>query len=242
MSATANYEPDKLPAGILALVVHGAFFALMYLGFSWQTQPPETMSVELWQSLPDRVAAPPAEPKVEENVEKKVEEIVPPPPPPKPVKMPVPDIALPDKKKVEVKPIESKPEKKIVETKPVAPEPVEQKPATRVAEQQLDGAQAVKAAAIQRIVDEYSAKITAKIRRNIVEPPNLAKDASAKFSVTLLPGGAVLNARLVKSSGNAAYDDAVERAIIKSDPLPLPPDPALFNLFREFSLNSRSEY
>jgi colicin import membrane protein len=54
--------------------------------------------------------------------------------------------------------------------------------------------------------------------------------------VTLLPGGAVLKAELKKSSGNAAYDDAVERAILKSDPLPLPPDVQLFNRFRELDL------
>ena len=34
-------KPFQLPAGILALAVHGAFFALLYLGFAWQTRPPE---------------------------------------------------------------------------------------------------------------------------------------------------------------------------------------------------------
>jgi colicin import membrane protein len=46
----------------------------------------------------------------------------------------------------------------------------------------------------------------------------------------------VLPPRLVKSSGNPAYDNAVERAILKSDPLPLPPDVAMFNRFRELDL------
>ncbi|MDH4234089.1 MAG: TonB C-terminal domain-containing protein, partial [Gallionella sp.] len=44
---------------------------------------------------------------------------------------------------------------------------------------------------------------------------------------------------LEKSSGNAAYDNAVERAILKSDPLPLPPDPALFKEFRVLKLKFR---
>jgi len=39
-----------------------------------------------------------------------------------------------------------------------------------------------------------------------------------------------------KSSGNAAYDNAVERGILKSDPLPLPPDPAMFKDFRILEL------
>jgi colicin import membrane protein len=67
-------------------------------------------------------------------------------------------------------------------------------------------------------------------------PPNVANDARAEFLVTLLPGGTVLNAVRIKSSGNTAYDDAVERAILKSDPLPLPPDVTLFNRFRELDL------
>jgi len=71
-------------------------------------------------------------------------------------------------------------------------------------------------------VNEYKAKIQNKVTRNIVMPPDVHDDALAVFRVTLLPGGAVLSAEKKKSSGNAAYDNAVERAILKSDPLPLP--------------------
>jgi colicin import membrane protein len=91
-------------------------------------------------------------------------------------------------------------------------------------------------AAIGKVVDEFSAKISAKIKRNIVEPPDVSNDARAEFLVTVLPGGRVLPPRLVKSSGNAAYDSAVERAILKSEPLPMPEDAGLFNRFRELKL------
>jgi colicin import membrane protein len=221
MSATAYYyyEPNKLPAGILALLVHGAFFALLYFGFTWQTLPPATMSVELWQSLPDAVTVPPVQPRVEKVEPPKVEDTVPPQPEAKP------DIVLPDKKKAVIKPAEAT---RKTETKPVA-----QKPDTSSAEQQAAREQA---AAIGRVVDEYNGKIAAKIRRNIVMPPDVPNDARAEFSVTLLPGGTVLGARLTKPSGNAAYDNAVERAILKSQPLPLPPDATLFNRFRELKL------
>jgi colicin import membrane protein len=57
--------------------------------------------------------------------------------------------------------------------------------------------------------------------------------------VTLLPGGMVLKAELTKPSGNAAYDSAVERAIKKAQPLPLPPDVKLFGSFRELHLTFR---
>ena len=67
------------------------------------------------------------------------------------------------------------------------------------------------------------------------------EDATAVFSVTLLPGGSVLEAKLDKSSGNAAYDSAVENAIRKAVPLPLPPDVQLFREFRELRMTFKPE-
>jgi colicin import membrane protein len=240
MSATVYYEPYKLPAGVLALVVHGVFFALLYFGFNWNRQvlSNPTMSVELWPSLPEEAVAPSVIPKVE---------VVAPPPTPQ-EKIVEPDIVMPDKKKVAIKPVETQPEKmkpvqKAVKPKPDIPKPVVQDPeARRLADEQAAREQAERikqdeqAAATGRLVDQYKAKIMDKIRRNIVMPPDVAKDVRAEFLVTLLPGGSVLPPRLIKSSGNTAYDNAVERAILKSDPLPLPPDVQLFNRFRELNL------
>lgn len=241
MSAIVYREPYKLPAGILAVAVHGAFFALLYFGFAWQTQPSGTMSVELWQSLPDTIDAPPAQAKVDEAVpppEKVIE-----PKAPQPEKMAEPEIVLPDKKKVE-------PDKRKTEIKPAKPdkkklakssaEGVESKSAgqgtgSSIADQAARE-RGERVAAIGRMVDEHIDKIKNKIRRNIVMPPDVAEDARTEFLVTVLPGGSVLPPRLLKSSGNAAYDDAVERAILKSQPLPLPADAALFNKFREMRL------
>jgi colicin import membrane protein len=45
-----------------------------------------------------------------------------------------------------------------------------------------------------------------------------------RYSWYQLPTGEVLSIRMLKSSGNPAYDTAVERAILKSSPLPLPSD------------------
>lgn len=213
-SKSYRQEPYKLPAGLLAVAVHGAFFALLYFGFSWQTEPPATMSVELWDSIPSEAAAPP---KVKEPPIEAVE-------PPKPEALPEPEIAIPDKK--------AKPQEKKVEARPVAPQ-VDEAALREQAER------AERAAATGRVVDEYTSKIAAKIRSRIVMPPDVPDDARAEFLVTVLPGGSVLNPRLSKSSGNAAYDSAVERAILKAQPLPLPPDAALFNRFREMKLGFR---
>ncbi|MDW7604002.1 MAG: TonB family protein, partial [Candidatus Nitrotoga sp.] len=86
-------------------------------------------------------------------------------------------------------------------------------------------------------VAAYKAKIRAKILRNIVMSSDIPKDALAEFDVTLFSGGVVLNVKLVKSSGSAMYDRAVERAIKRSDPLPVPPEGLLSNQFRELRLN-----
>ena len=91
--------------------------------------------------------------------------------------------------------------------------------------------------AMENEVAAYKAKIRAKILRNIVMSSDIPKDALAEFDVTLFSGGVVLNVKLVKSSGSAMYDRAVERAIKKSDPLPVPPEGLLSNQFRELRLN-----
>jgi len=231
MSATLTYEPYRLPAGLLALAVHCIFFALLYFGFTWQIRTSETMSVELWQSLPEEVAPPPV-PKVAEAVQ-----------PAQPEALIKPDIALPDKKdkrKAEAKPVVIKPDIKKTEVQATPQISEEQKQAEAEQRERLAAQQAAQAArekaaqdaAIDAMVNEYKAKIITKIRRNIVKPPDVPDDARAEFRVTLLPGGTVLSAELKKSSGNVAYDNAVERAILKSQPLPLPADVAMFNRFR----------
>ena len=59
----------------------------------------------------------------------------------------------------------------------------------------------------------------------------------AIFRVVQLPNGEVLDVKLARSSGIPAYDKAVEYAILKSSPLPKPPNEALFS--RELELKFR---
>ena len=89
--------------------------------------------------------------------------------------------------------------------------------------------------------NEYIERIRAKIKRNVQVLQNIQGNPEAEFDVVLLPGGEVLSVKLKRASGNAAYDSAVERAIFKAQPLPLPPDPALFRDFRELNLRFRPQ-
>ncbi len=79
-----------------------------------------------------------------------------------------------------------------------------------------------------RALADYTAKIAQKIRGYIVLPNNIQGNPEAIFDVTQLPSGEVLSVKIRKSSGNRALDEAIERAILKSSPLPKPDDPKLF--------------
>jgi colicin import membrane protein len=81
-----------------------------------------------------------------------------------------------------------------------------------------------RASAVSGIVGVYVAKISAKVRGNTRVPDSLKGNPQAIFQVSLLPTGEVLTVKRLQSSGNQAYDDAVERAIYQSSPLPLPDD------------------
>ena len=92
----------------------------------------------------------------------------------------------------------------------------------------------------QRLIDDYRAGISAKIRVRVIVPPDMEGNPQAVYEVTVLPGGDVLGTRLVRSSGVPAYDAAVERAIRAAQPLPVPEDPNLFHQhFRRLTLSFR---
>lgn len=79
-------------------------------------------------------------------------------------------------------------------------------------------------AEITRAVGQFRDKISATVRGNTRLPDDLKGNPEVRFLVRLLPTGEVIDIRRTQSSGNAAYDEAVERAIRKSSPLPLPTD------------------
>ncbi len=75
------------------------------------------------------------------------------------------------------------------------------------------------------------------MKGNVIVPPDLPGNPEAIFEVVQLPTGEIIDATLRKSSGNRAYDDAVQRAILKSSPLPRPDRAELFQ--RTLSLRFR---
>ncbi len=93
------------------------------------------------------------------------------------------------------------------------------------------------AAGRKRALEDYMNRIRIKVRQNWILPHDLQGNPEAVFDVIQLPTGEVLSVKLAKSSGNPAYDEAVERAILKSSPLPLPEPRSLFD--RQLKLTFR---
>ena len=91
--------------------------------------------------------------------------------------------------------------------------------------------------ASQGIVDQYIAKIQAKVRGNVNRSLCSDGNPEPRFKISLLPNGEFSGSpTLTKSSGNVVCDNAVERAIIASEPFPLPTDPGALARFRDLNL------
>jgi colicin import membrane protein len=228
-------EPALLPSFVLAALVHLFLAAVMFLGVRWQSHPPETVVVELWEARPPPPAA--------------VEEPPKPPPPkaePEPPPVQTPDIAVKAPPKPKPKPELKPAPKKDVDFKKRLNEQLAQEQRAideqrREAERREAAArqQAIAAAARDRALASWVDKIRAKIRGNIRLPNDMSGNPEAIFDVTQLPTGEVISIRLRKSSGHKGYDDAVERAILKSSPLPKPDQPNLFE--RQLELRFRPQ-
>jgi colicin import membrane protein len=230
--------------------MHLLFIALLVFGVNWQHKvEPQANIVDLWTSLPPQV-----QPKIETRPE---------PPPPQPVAPPKveapapkaaakaevakPDIAIKEKAEKERRALERAEAKKREDEAREAQklQQAKEADAQRLANEQADAQRKVAeqaAAARQSQIDKYKKAISDKIRRFLVLPPNLQGNPEAEFNVVVLPDGNILGgSTLRRSSGNPAYDSAVERAIARAQPLPLPPDPALFREFRELNLRFKPQ-
>jgi colicin import membrane protein len=223
-------DPVNAPAAVLSVVVHLALFTFLFFGIRWQSKLPDAVVVELWDrpAVEQPAEAPKPEPAPEPKVEPKVE----PKAEVKPVK---PDIAVEKEKKPQ-------PKKEPKKVEPTVSKFDRAQAIQKEAERDLRQVSPARRPApppAGAVVDAgYAKKIQAKIRSNVVLPVGIVGNPEAIFDVVQLPTGDVLEpVRLRKSSGNRAYDEAVERAILKSSPLPPPDRPEQF--VRELQLKFR---
>lgn len=66
----------------------------------------------------------------------------------------------------------------------------------------------------------YGGKVVAKVKPNIVFPDDFEGNPKAEIEIRLSPDGTILSNKLVKPSGNKAWDDAVLKAIDKTQTMP----------------------
>ena len=90
-------------------------------------------------------------------------------------------------------------------------------------------------------LSQYIPYIQDKIQRNWLRPAGSPAGLSCLILVKLIPGGEVVDARVVRSSGDTLFDRSVETAVLKASPLPLPEDAAMFKYFREINFNFKPD-
>lgn len=269
MNAVIQRNPE-LAAGVLAFSVHVFFLILLVVGVSWQIENPAPVMVDLWSALPAKPEPqsiePPPRPqhapqaampkpveepplkapdialekkkKAEEERRRKEEE------------RQLEQAALREEAQLRA---EQKKRELAEKKRHDALEHEEAELQKRLMNEamssdvsQLKAMQAKVAAdrrsvELGRVVADFRDRIRAKIRGNTRIPDGLAGNPEVKFKVNVLPTGEVVGVARTRSSGNAAYDQAVERAIYKSAPLPLPADKDAIAQFRELDLKFRPQ-
>jgi colicin import membrane protein len=248
-------QPGKVRAVLLALMVHGLFFGLIVFGVAWQSMPTPPVEAELWDQLPPVAAKAPEPPKPEpEPQPPKPEPPKPEPPKPEPPKpdvkpeppKPDPEIALrAERQKREAEKRKQDEAKKKREQEEAAKKKRDEEKRRReeeAAKREAEKARAAAADARQKEFDRFVAAIRNKIRGRANVPDTVTGKPSVKVEIRILPGGDVLDIRVIQSSGNRVYDSAIERAIRSAQPLPVPPaDSELFPQFRDLILNIEHE-
>lgn len=242
-------QPGQVRAVILAVVVHVLFFGFIVVGVSWQSRPSAPVEAELWDKLPPVAAKPPPEPEPPKPEPPKPE-----PPKPEPPK-PDPEIALKAEREKREREKQKQDEARKREELEAAKKKREQEEAAKkkredekrrreeeAAKREAEKARAAAEDARQKVFNEFVNRIRAKIRSRANVPDTVTGKPSVQIQIRILPGGDVLDIRVLRSSGNRTYDTAIERAIRSAQPLPVPEaNSELFPQFRDLILNIEHE-
>ncbi|MBC3874626.1 cell envelope integrity protein TolA [Undibacterium sp. LX15W] len=231
----------------LAALVHLLLLAFLVIGVQWQSSETTAVEAEVWD-MTTREAAPLPEP-VPEEVKPVIEPIVEKPREiEKPIEED-PEIAIAQEKKrkqiekdkqEELKKAELKKaelelakKKELEEKKRVAKEKAAQDKIFEENMRRLNGqvvksgsgglGDALKSTGNNRGDPSYNAKVAAKIKANTIYVVNdtSSNNPTVEFVIQLFPDGSLKGPiKKTKSSGVPAFDEAVEKAIEKSQPFP----------------------
>jgi len=104
-------------------------------------------------------------------------------------------------------------------------------------QKQAQAAQA-KIAQDKKTTTSVTAAIQHKVNSKWIRPLSSVKGLRCTIRVKLLPTGDVMDAQVIKGSGDSAFDNSAENAVRKASPLPVPKSRTLFGKnFRTFTFN-----
>ncbi len=221
----------------LAILAHALLLAALTWGISWKRDAPMVVAeAELWSAVPQQAAPqlvepPPAPPPV--------------PAPPKKAVPVIPDasIAL-EREKQRLKKEQQEAREKLEQQRLLKEKQAEldKRKAALKAQDEAKKQEAQRQANIQRAAGlanatgaatatgtaqqssgpsaSYGGRIQARVRPNIVYPDDIATNPAAEVEVRAAPDGTIIARKLLKSSGVKSWDDAVLKAIDKTEVLP----------------------
>jgi colicin import membrane protein len=223
MIAAAHAQPpvDSVKALVLAVAVHLVALLMLTLNFNWSSSvapsPANVIKAVVVTEVPaKRQAAPPAPPKEDDSAKRKQEEAR------------RQADALRKKKAAEKKAAEKKAEiarQQAAERKRKAAAEARHQQAQKLLQQQL-------------AAEEFMARIGNRISSKWRRPPGSPKDAFAVVRVRVTATGRILSVQVVRSSGDPLFDRSIENAVYLAEPLPMPTDPDVAELLREFNIDT----
>ena len=246
VAARGGRDPlrPRRPAGlgrgaVLALLVHGGLLLALALGVSWRASEPTGATAELWAAVPEFAAPAAVEPPPRPAP-------VPPAPAAKPEAKPDvepsrdAEIAIEKARREREKEREREAKAEAEKKKQQALQEEQRKKLAEKAE--LERLEKLRQDNLKRIQGQagatggptatgtaardagpsasYAGRIIASVKPNIVLTEPVSGSPRAEVEVRAAPDGTIIGRRLVKSSGNKDWDDAVLRALDRTEVLP----------------------
>jgi colicin import membrane protein len=233
----------------IAIGVHVLLLIALAVGVNWRTSEPQNVTAELWAAVPETAAPAPVTPPTPPQP-KPVENVVEPPPQPAKPEPPPPreaDIALEkEKEQQRLKALAEEEREKAEALKKKKELAAKQKEEEVQRQAQAEAAQAAQREAnlkrLQGLAGAtgaptatgtgqrdagpkgpsagYGDRIRSRVKPNIVMTEATEGSPRAEVKVRAAPDGAILSRRLIKSSGDKNWDEAVLRAIDRTGVLP----------------------
>ena len=247
-----NYE---LQANLFSFVIHFGLFIFMLVTIQWQMKDVYYSEIELWDTMPMQIKPQPIF--KEEPVESKQ-------PTPKTIEPQEivksndeADIQLKKKKEAEKKETEKKAQIKLLKEQALKQEKIEQIQKKLLEQEKIDqlkqsvldqevsekarvaieGDRDIISGSNTGELDKFKAMIQQKIYQNVNKQLCGLDPVELVFEIQLMPTGELLGEpKILKSSKIESCDEALGRAILQSQPLPVPKDAHLFSKLKKLKL------